>query len=124
MFEVLAPEIHKKFLLRVIIEVSKGDTMSDTITTSITNENFVAEVSPLIRALTSANIGKPAWVEGVEIVALARDLDTSAVTADFLVKEIELRKSHFFLDSHNWSDITRQNSWNFIQFCESLLADK
>ena len=92
-----------------------------TITTKTT---FITAASQEIDAITSRNLGKPAWVTGVELMALADGLNIAEVSLDVLQNEIKLRRSHFFLDGHNWSDSLKANNENFIQFCQLVYAKK
>lgn len=93
----------------------------------MTNSNrntFLEEVSEQIRIITSANLGKPAWVAGVELEAFARNVDSSQITAEILENEIKLRNAHFYLDGHNWSDSFKAYNENFVDFCRVLKTAK
>lgn len=80
-------------------------------------EDLRAAASIQIRNITSATLGKPSWTAGVHIAAFASEFDSSGVTAEMLEHEIELRKAHFNVDGHNWSDSFTAYNENFIEFC-------
>jgi hypothetical protein len=91
---------------------------------TITDTTFLATLLPQMRTMTNDTFTKPSWVAGVEIIALADQLDTSAITSDFLESEAWRREAWFRADGHNWSDWHRALNENFIQLCKRLLAKK
>ena len=91
---------------------------------TITDTTFLATLMPQVRTLTNDTFTKSSWVAGVEIIALADQLDTSAVTPEFLESEAQSREAWFRVDGHNWSDWHRALNENFIELCKLLLARK
>ena len=91
---------------------------------TITDTTFLATLLPEVRTMTYDTFTKQSWVAGVQIVALADQLDTSSVTAEFLENEASRREAWFRVDGHNWSDFHRALNENWIQLCKLLLARK
>ena len=89
-----------------------------------THTTFLATLLPQVRILTNDTFTKSSWVAGVEIIALADQLDTSAVTSEFLESEASRREAWFRADGHNWSDFHKALNENFVQLCKLLLARK
>ena len=90
-----------------------------------TRTKFQRNIYNWARDLTTREItGTKAWVIGIEIKAIADAYDISDLTAEFLENELELRKSHYSLDSHNWSDFARGIANTSIQIIEILSARK
>ena len=92
--------------------------------TNFNRTTFLKTVSEQIGIITSANLGKPSWVAAVELEALAREIDSSEITAETLENEIKLCNSHFYLDGHNWSDSFKAYNENFVDFCRILKTAK
>ena len=96
-----------------------------TTTQLTTRQEFDRNMNFFARDLTTREItGTKAWVIGIEIKAIADSYDISELTAEFLENELELRKSHLFLDGHNWSDFARGVRNTEIQIIEILSARK
>lgn len=91
---------------------------------TITDTTFLATLLPEVRNMTYDTFTKQSWVAGVQIVALADQLDTSSVTSEFLENEASRREAWFRVDGHNWSDWNRALNENFVQLCKLLLARK
>jgi hypothetical protein len=92
--------------------------------TTTTDATFLAELLPLVKSITNDTFTKASWAAGVELIALADQLDTSAVTSDFLESEAWRREAWFRADGHNWSDWHKALNENFVQLCKLLLARK
>jgi hypothetical protein len=93
-------------------------------TTTIARNAFLSAVAGRIHTITSNNLGKPAWVAGVELMGLATEFVSFEVSSEILRNQIELAKSHFAVDSHNWSDYAKSYNENFRDFCAYLLTKK
>lgn len=90
-----------------------------------TRQKFDRNIYNWARDLTTRELtGTAAWVIGVELKGIADSYDISDLTSEFLDNELKLRKSHYRLDSHNWSDFHRATSNNMIQIIEILIARK
>lgn len=88
-------------------------------------QTFNRDIYNLSRDLTTREFtGTPAWVIGVEIKGIADSYDISNLTLEFLENELQLRKSHYFLDSHNWSDLARGVANTSIQIITMLVVRK
>lgn len=94
-------------------------------TTLTTRQEFNRQMEFFARELTTLEItGTKALIIGIEIKAIADSFDISELTLEFLQNELELRKSHFFLDGHNWSDFRKAISDNKVQIIERLCIRK
>ena len=90
-------------------------------TTLTTRQQFNRNMDFFARDLTTREFtGTPGWAINVERKGIADSYDISEMTLEFLQNELQLRKSRFFLDSHNWSDFYRAISDNEIQIIERL----
>jgi hypothetical protein len=96
-----------------------------TTTELTTRQQFDRNIYNWARDLTTRELtGTKAWVIGVELQGIADAYDISDLSAAFLDNELKLRKSHFYLDGHNWSDFHRATSNNMIQIIQRLIARK
>lgn len=96
-----------------------------TTTELTTRQKFNRNIYNFARDLTTRELtGTPAWVIGVELKAIADAYDISDLSAEFLDNELQLGKSHFYLDGHNWSDFHRATSNNMIQIIQVLSSRK
>lgn len=96
-----------------------------TTTALTTRQKFDRNMESYARDLTTREFtGTAAWVIGIEIKAIADSYDISELTAEFLENELKLRKSHYYLDNHNWSDFARGIANTSIQIIEMLSARK
>lgn len=67
---------------------------------------------------------KPAWVAGVEIMGLAKSVDVSELTSDFLRTEMQGLKAWMQIDSHNWSNFQKADTENRIHFLKYVLGQR
>ena len=96
-----------------------------TTTAQTTRQEFDRNMDFFARDLTTREFtGAPRWAIVVELKGIADSYDISELTLEFLQGELKLRKAHFFLDGHNWSDFHRATSDNTIQIIERLCIRK
>jgi hypothetical protein len=93
-------------------------------TTTIARNAFLSAVGERIHTITNNNLGKPAWVAGVELMALAIEFADFEVSSDIVRSQLKLAKSHFAVDGHNWNNYAKAYNENFRDFCLFLLAKK
>jgi hypothetical protein len=94
-------------------------------TTQEMRQKFDRDIYNWARDLTTRELtGTKAWLIGIEIINISRSFDLSYLTVDFLDNELQLSKSHFAVDGHNWSNFYRLVNKNSINIIEALKARK
>ena len=94
-------------------------------TTHAPRANFQRHMEFYARDLATRELtGTAAWVIGVEIKAIADSYDISNLPQEFLINQLKLNKSHFYLDGHNWSNFRKAHTNIVIQIIEVLIARK
>lgn len=90
-----------------------------------TRQSFDRNISNWARDLTTQEFtGTKSWVVSVHLKGVADNYDISNLTSEFLLNELKLCKSHFYLDGHNWSDFHRATTSNMIEIIERLIVRK
>lgn len=94
------------------------------MTTTLTNTNFEAQVTPELAAFTARTMSYEPWVAGLELLNWSRTLDITEVSKEFLRKQITLLLDWQEIDGHNWSNYSRACHLNMVELYRSLLARK
>jgi hypothetical protein len=100
--------------------------MATKFKTRVTPDTLDTEITENLRQIIRYSDGsfRPAWLVGVEVQGYSYSLDIESIHETWIHNALELRKSHFYLDSHNWSDIYRAEAEAKILLLSLLLLRK
>jgi hypothetical protein len=100
--------------------------MATKFKTRVTADILDTEITENLREIITYSDGtwRPAWLVGIEVQGYSYSLDIESIHEKFLENALELNKCHFYLDSHNWSDMDRAVAEAKILLLSQLLLRK
>jgi hypothetical protein len=100
--------------------------MATKFKTRVTPDTLDTEITENLREIITYSDGswRPAWLVGIEVQGYSYSLDIESIHEKWLENSLELHKCHFYLDSHNWSDIERAVAEARILLLAQLLFRK